>query len=57
MFRRSVKNTVFENRGPESCGVGAGIRDGTWGETGVIMGAGTGAGTGAVVGAVAEVKL
>ena len=61
MFRRSVKKTVFEKRGPDSCDVGAGLRDGTWGETGVMMGAGagagTGAGTGAGAGAAAEAEM
>lgn len=54
MFRRSVKNTVFEKRGPDSCAGRAGTRDGTWGETGAILGAGTG---GARTGAGAEIKL
>lgn len=61
MFRRSVKKTVFEKRGPDSCDVGAGLRDGTWGETGVMMGAGAGAGavaeTGAGAGAGAEFEI
>ena len=61
MFRRSVKKTVFEKRGPDSCDMGAGRRDGTWGETGVVMGAGGGAGagaeTGAGAGAGAEVEM
>lgn len=61
VFRRSVKKTVFEKRVPESCGVGAGLWDGTWGETGVAMeadiGAGTGARTGAGAGAGAEAKM
>lgn len=51
MFRRSVKKTVLEKRGPDSRDVGAGLRDGTWGETGVMTGAGAGAGTGARTGA------
>lgn len=64
MFRRSVKKTVFEKKGPDTCDMGAGLRDGTWGETGVVMadgggagaeaetGAGAGAGTGVEMGAV-----
>lgn len=57
MFRRSVKKTVFEKRGPDSCDVGAGLRNGTWGETGFIMGAGAGAGTGAGAEAGAEAEM